>query len=102
MSVIEKLRAAIGGRNALDEAVARRRVSDLIRDYRVLCADIGPVTYAADLEAKEGADLRIIAYMAVWRDVPALSVWQDVMDLDAVDLVIDAAVEGFEHHLSRA
>jgi hypothetical protein len=99
---MEKLRLALGGRTALDEAVSRRRVSDLIRDYRVLCADIGPVTYAADLEAPEDADLRMVGYMAVWRDVPALTVWEDVMALDAVDLLIDAAVEGFEHHLTRA
>lgn len=84
----------------LDEAVARKRVSDLLIDYRCLCYDIGFWQYAADLGAAVEVTTREVAYLAVWRDGPTLSVWEDVVRLDAVDLLIDAAVEGFEDALA--
>lgn len=88
------------GVDVLAEEVQRQRVADFIVDYRRLCEDIGPWQYAADLHAPHDADLRTIAYMAAWRDGPTLRVWEAVKDRDAIDLVIDAAVEGFEAHLT--
>lgn len=76
-----------------------QRVADLIADYGVLCADVGPWQYAADLGAPVDADLRTIAYLATWHDGPKLSVWDAVLRLDAVDLVVEAAAMGFDSHV---
>lgn len=84
---------------AIAEYMRRQRVADFIVDYRALCENIGPWQYAADLGAHSEAELRHIAYLAVWRDGPTLRIWQDVCELDAIDLVLDAAVEGFEAYL---
>jgi hypothetical protein len=84
----------------VEAAVGRKRVADLIVDYRRLCADVGPWQYAADLGAHPYADLRTIAYLAVWRDGPTLRLWQDVKALDAIDLLVDAALEGFEQYVA--
>lgn len=81
---------------AIAEHIRRQRVADFIADYRQLCEDVGPWQYAADLGAHPKADLRHIAYLATWRDGPTLRVWEDVLALDAADLAVDAAVEGFQ------
>lgn len=81
------------------EAVARERVAECIVGYRTLCADVGPWQYAADIGAPpELRDLRQIAYLAVWHDGPKLGAWRHVEALDAIDLVVDAAAEGFAEH----
>ena len=95
MRAVDKLRRAIAGRAGFDEAITRKRVADLLIDYRVLCYDVGFWQYAADLGAPVDAEVQTVAYMAVWRDGPTLSLWDDVLRLDAVDLLIDAAAEGF-------
>lgn len=88
------------GRTVAEE-VQRQRVADFIADYRRLCEDIGPWQYAADLGAPVDADLRTIAYLAVWRDGPTLRVWEAVKAEDSIDLVILAALAGFEAHVER-
>lgn len=97
---LQRLGLNDSGVDVLGDAVRRQRLSDFIVDYRRLCEDIGPWQYAADLHAPHDADLRSIAYLAVWRDGPTLRVWEAVRSFDAIDLLIDAAVEGFEAHLA--
>lgn len=87
------------GKREFEGALARKRVADFIVDYRRLCEDVGPWQYAADLGAHPEAELRHIAYLAVWRDGPTLRVWEDVLALDAADLAVDAACEGFKAHV---
>lgn len=84
----------------VNEAVRRSRVADFIVDYRTLCEDVGPWQYAADLHAPQDVTLRHLAYLAVWRDGPTLRIWEDVLAVDAADLVIDAAIEGFQAFLA--
>lgn len=102
MKAIDKLRAALAGGQRPDwaDAAARQRLADFMVDYRRLCADVGPWEYAANLGAPADADLRQIAYQAVWRDGPTLEVWAYVQRFDAIDLLIDAAVEGFEEYVA--
>jgi hypothetical protein len=100
VKAIEKLRAIFPSEVArIEDAVARKRVAELLVDYRILCADVGPWEYAASIGAPPEADLRQIAYLAVWSHGPTVGVWEFVRRLDAVDLLIDAAVEGFEAHV---
>jgi hypothetical protein len=84
---------------AIADHLRRQRVADFIVDYRTLCEDVGPWEYAASVGAPPEADLRQIAYLAVWSHGPTVGVWEYVRRLDAVDLLIDAAVEGFEAHV---
>lgn len=99
-SWLQRLGGAAPHPDIVGAAVQRQRVSDFIVDYRTLCEDVGPWQYAADLHAPADVDLRHLAYLAVWRDGPTLRVWADVRLLDAIDLVVDAAVEGFEAFLA--
>jgi hypothetical protein len=100
MRPIDKLRRVLAGKQGFDEAVTRSRVADFIVDYQALCEAFGPWQYAADVGAPVNADLRTVAYLAVWRDGPTLRVWEHVLAVDAVDLVIDAAVAGFQAYLA--
>lgn len=103
MNRIDKLLALVRGDKLPDwaEAYNRERVADFIVDFRLLCADLGPWRYAADLGAPSNADLRTIAYLAVWHDGPRLQIWKHVEALDAIDLVIDAAAEGFAQYVAK-
>lgn len=100
MKAIDRLRAIFPSAEArIEDAFARKRVADFLVDYRTLCEDVGPWEYAASIGAPPEADLRQIAYLGVWSHGPTVSVWEYVRRLDAVDLLIDAAVEGFEAHV---
>lgn len=96
----EWLIVALDGAEARERALAREVVTFTLAEYRSLWAEVGPWKYAADLGAHPDADLRQIAYLAVWRDLPIVKAYEYVKKLDAVDLFIDAAVEEFERYVA--
>lgn len=102
--MLKRLRARLGlppSQAEYEESVERAVVGHFIADYRRLCTDAGPWQMAADAGAPPDCwDLRQIAYLAVWAHGPTLSVWEWVRRYDAVDLVIDAAIDGFTDHLA--
>jgi hypothetical protein len=97
---IDRLRRAVAGKDVIDDAVARQNVSDFIAALRDLGETEGPWAFARWLEAPEDTERRQIAYLLVWRDGPNWTIWPDLNRLDAVDLTIDALVEGFDAFLA--
>jgi len=97
---IDKLRRALGDTASLEEAVARRTVADFISNMRVLCEEEGPSAFAHYLDISVDTELRQIAYLLVWNSGPKLEVWADVQRFDAVDLAVDACMEGFNAYVA--
>jgi hypothetical protein len=72
-------------------------VVEYLSEWWRLCADVGPWQYAADLGAHVDADLRAIAYLAVYNDLAGSSFADDDYFLDEA---ISVAYCGFCAYLS--
>lgn len=100
MGPLQKLRLKIAGRAVVDEAADRQRVSTFIAELRRICEAEGPWAFARLVNAPEDADVRQIAYLLVWNEGPGCEIWGLLERFDAVDLAVDAAVEGFDAFLA--
>ena len=100
MGWFTRLRLKVAGQAVVDDAVDRERVGNFITELRRVCEAEGPWAFARYLHAPEDTDPRQIAYMLVWNEGPGTEVWKLIQRFDAVDLVIDAAVEGFDAFLA--
>lgn len=99
---IDRLRRAVAGgtRPVWADAAAREQVGEFIAALRTLGEAEGPWAFSRFLDAPEDVEARQVAYLLVWREGPGWSLWDDLNRMDAVDLAIDALVEGFDAFLS--
>lgn len=95
MGLIRKLKLKLAG-----DTADRQRLADFMVELRRVCEAEGPWAFARMLDAPEDTDPRQIAYLLVWAEGPGCAIWDLIQRYDAVDLVIDAAAEGFDAFLA--